>query len=96
MVDHGLEIYSQPIAGRIKVEGSGWSICRKLLGDDSVVIEMAVVYLFHSTGNVTCTVIGDQSTLLLKLFIFWLFRQGDVVQSQCLCRMVLLHASLGA
>ena len=65
MVDHGLEISSQPIAGRIQVGGSR-SSNRKLQADDSVVTEMAAAHLFHATGNVTCTVTGEQYASLLE------------------------------
>ena len=59
-LDHCLEVSSQPIAARIKIGGSGKSSCRKLQADDSVVIEMAAVYLFYTAGNVKCTVTGKQ------------------------------------
>ena len=67
MVDRGFEVSSQPIAGRIQIGGSRRSSCRKLQANDSAVTEMAVVHLFHATGNVTCSVTGEgYASLLLE------------------------------
>ena len=56
MVDHGLEISSHPIAGRIQVGESRSLSCRKLQVDGSVVTEMEAVHLFFAKGNVKWTV----------------------------------------
>ena len=55
---------------RIQVEGSRRSSWRKLQADDSFVTEMASVHLFHTTGNVRCTVTGQRYPSLVKQSIF--------------------------
>ena len=70
MVDHGLEISSQPIAERIQVGGCRRSNCSKLQADDSVVTKMEAVHLFHAKGNETFTVTGEQYASLLEQFVF--------------------------
>ena len=68
-VDHGLEVSSQQIAGRIQVGGCRKSSCRKLPSDDSVVTVMEEVHLLHTTGNMTCTVTGQRYVSLLELSV---------------------------
>ena len=78
MLHYGLEISSQSLAGRIKVEGFKRSSSRKLQSEDSVVTEMAAVHFFHATSKVTSPV---KDTLYYQSNpIFRLFRQGDEMQ----------------
>ena len=53
----------------MQVRGSRRSSCRKFQADDSAVTEIAAVHLFHTTGNVRCTVTGQRYTSLLELSI---------------------------
>ena len=68
-VDHSLQVYSESIAARIQVRGCRRSRYRNLQAGDFVVIEMAVVNLFYTTDNVTCTVASQRYALLLQEFI---------------------------
>ena len=93
-VDHGLEISSQLMAARTQVRGYRKSICRKLQALNSVVIEMAAVHTCftqweksHAPSPVNDKLHYNSNPL------FRLFRQGNVIQLQCLCRMALLHTS---
>ena len=92
MVDHGCEISSQPVAGRIKVRRFRGSSCWKLQVYDSVITKMAMVHLFHVTGNVSCTVTGEGYASLLEQSVILLLqaRQYDTT-TMYLCRMLLLH-----